>query len=57
MADIPVLDNDSSAAAVLRESDRFDERLREAGPVVRLSKYDVFASGRYAEVHAALIDW
>ncbi|GHF67216.1 hypothetical protein FHX82_003736 [Amycolatopsis bartoniae] len=33
------------------------EKLREAGPVTYLEKYDVHALARYAEVHAALTDW
>jgi len=33
------------------------EELREAGPVVRLSRYDVWAVARYDEVHAILNDW
>ncbi|MEU4559466.1 cytochrome P450 [Actinoplanes sp. NPDC023936] len=33
------------------------ERLREAGPVVRLSRYDTYALARYEHVHAALTDW
>jgi 4-methoxybenzoate monooxygenase (O-demethylating) len=31
--------------------------LREAGPVVRLLRYDVWAVVRYAEVHRVLNDW
>ncbi len=31
--------------------------LRAAGPVVRLTKYNVVAMARHAEVHAALRDW
>src|ERR1700730_11064705 len=31
--------------------------LREAGAAVRLSRYDVWAVARYAEVHAILTDW
>ena len=31
--------------------------LREAGPVVRVSRYDVWAVARYAEVHRVLNDW
>ena len=31
--------------------------LREAGPVVHLSRYDVYAMARYEQVHAALVDW
>jgi len=33
------------------------EELREAGPAVRLSRYDVWAVARYAEVHRVLNDW
>lgn len=33
------------------------EELREAGPVVRLARYDVRAAARYEEVHAILNDW
>src|SRR4051794_30464501 len=33
------------------------EELREAGPVVYLSKYAVYAFARYEHVHAALVDW
>jgi 4-methoxybenzoate monooxygenase (O-demethylating) len=33
------------------------EELREAGQVVRLSRYDVWAVARYAEVHRVLNDW
>jgi len=33
------------------------EELREAGPVVRLSRYDVWAVARYTEVHRVLNDW
>ena len=31
--------------------------LRDAGPVVRLEKYGVYAMARYDEVHSALVDW
>jgi cytochrome P450 len=33
------------------------EELREAGPAVRLSRYDFWAVARYAEVHRVLNDW
>jgi cytochrome P450 len=33
------------------------EELREAAPAVRLSRYDVWAVARYAEVHRVLNDW
>jgi len=42
---------------VLADPLPFHTALREAGPVVHLERYDVFAFGRYEEVHAALIDW
>ena len=35
----------------------FHAMLRDAAPVVRLEKYGVYAMARYAEVHAALVDW
>ncbi|GAB2969838.1 cytochrome P450 [Amycolatopsis acidiphila] len=31
--------------------------LRDAGPVVHLDRYDVYAMARYEQVHAALTDW
>jgi 4-methoxybenzoate monooxygenase (O-demethylating) len=33
------------------------EELREAGPAVRLERYDVWAVARYADVHRVLNDW
>ncbi len=33
------------------------EQLREAGPVVRLARYDAWAVFRYEQVHAVLNDW
>jgi hypothetical protein len=35
----------------------FHEQLREAGPVVRLTRYNVWAATRYEQVHAILNDW
>lgn len=35
----------------------YHEVLREAAPIVRLDAYGVYAMARYAEVHAALVDW
>jgi cytochrome P450 len=35
----------------------FHEVLREAGPVVWLERYGIYASARHAEVRAALTDW
>ena len=42
---------------VLGDPHAFHEELREAGPVVLLAKYEVFALARYEHVHAALSDW
>jgi hypothetical protein len=35
----------------------FHEELREAGPVVRLDRYDIWAMARHEEVRACLMDW
>jgi 4-methoxybenzoate monooxygenase (O-demethylating) len=41
----------------LAEPYPFHEQLREAGAVVWLERYEVWASARHAEVQAALTDW
>jgi cytochrome P450 len=51
------LDLDPFAADVLENPLPMQERLREAGPVVHLSRYDVYALARYEHVHTALTDW
>ncbi|MEU2350997.1 cytochrome P450 [Modestobacter sp. NPDC049651] len=56
-AGLPVSDVDPFSHDVLEDPLPMHEQLREAGPVVHLSRYDVFALARYAEVHAALADW
>jgi 4-methoxybenzoate monooxygenase (O-demethylating) len=33
------------------------QKLREAGPIVRLPRYGVWAVARYEQVHAILNDW
>ena len=43
--------------AFLADPYPFHERLREAGPVVWLERYGIFASARHAEVQAAFNDW
>lgn len=48
---------DPFADDVLADPLPFHAALRDAGPVVHLEQHDVFAMGRYAEVHAALVDW
>jgi hypothetical protein len=53
----PVLDVDPFAPEVLAEPDGVHTVLRDAGPVVYLSRYGVHAAARHAEVHEALTDW
>ena len=50
-------DVDPFSDAVLGDPLAFHHDLREAGPVVLLKRYDVFALARYEHVHAALGDW
>ena len=57
VAELPVSDADPFSHEVLEDPLPFHHQLREAGPVVYLSRYDVHALGRYEEVHAALVDW
>lgn len=53
----PVSGVDPFSYDVLEDPLPFQSDLREAGPVVYLNKYDVYAMGRYQEVQAALTDW
>ncbi len=55
--DAPELDDDPFAPEVLADPYAFHARLRDAGPVVRLRRYDVHALGRFAQVRDALHDW
>jgi cytochrome P450 len=58
MADAcPVLDLDPVSPAFLEDPHPGHERLREAGPVVRLERYGVYGLARHAEVQATLADW
>ncbi|MFC0452820.1 cytochrome P450 [Rhodococcus jostii] len=54
---LPVSDADPFALDVLEDPLPFQADLRDAGPVVYLQRYDVFALGRYEQVHTALTDW
>ncbi|MGW5634960.1 cytochrome P450, partial [Streptomyces sp. NPDC003832] len=56
-ASLPTSDVDPFAAEHLAHPEALHRRLREAGPVVHLSRYDVHTLARYQEVHAALVDW
>src|SRR5215475_5611876 len=51
------LDLDPFATEFLADPYPRHELLREAGPVVRLSRYNIWGLARYAEVSAALQDW
>lgn len=54
---VPVLDDDPFDSESLANPHVFQERLREAGPVAYLSRYDVYAVGRYDQVREALCNW
>ena len=53
----PVSDDDPFAVDVLVDPYPFHRRLRDAGPVVFLERYGVWAMARHAEVAQALSDW
>ena len=56
MADYPVSGLDPFSEAYLADPHPVQEALREAGPVVRLTRYDVWAVARYQEVYDVLND-
>jgi hypothetical protein len=56
VATVPVLDIDPFDEGFLGDPDPFHEQLREAGPVVYLERYGIWAMARFAEVQAALRD-
>ncbi|MDQ1500813.1 MAG: hypothetical protein QOI86_4153 [Actinomycetota bacterium] len=53
----PVLDDDPFDPEVLVDPYPFHRRMRDAGPVVFLARYGVWAMARHAEVANALSDW
>ena len=53
----PVSSTDPFSDGILEDPLPFQAELRAAGPIVYLEKYDVYAMGRYEDVHAALTDW
>ncbi|MFK0119856.1 cytochrome P450 [Streptomyces sp. NPDC090994] len=53
----PTSDADPFAPDHLARPEPLHQALREAGPVVHLTRYDVHALARYQEVRAALVDW
>ena len=54
---IPVSDVDPFSHEVLEDPLPFQAALRDAGPVVHLTRYDLYAMGRHEHVHAALTNW
>jgi cytochrome P450 len=54
---IPVSDVDLYTAEARIDPYPIYEELRALGPVVHLSRYDLYALPRYQEVRAALMDW
>ena len=56
MTQIPSLDIDPFSIEFLEDPHPVHEVLREAGPVVRLDKWNIYAVARHAEVHAVLND-
>jgi cytochrome P450 len=57
VAAIPTLDIDPFSDGFLADPYPDHEALREAGPVVWLKTYGIYASARHAEVQTALQDW
>jgi 4-methoxybenzoate monooxygenase (O-demethylating) len=56
-AGIPVSDIDPFSIEFFEDPHRIHNELRELGPVVHLSRYDVFAVARYKEVRETLNNW
>jgi cytochrome P450 len=54
---LPTSDVDPFSHVVLEDPLPMHEALREAGPVVYLERYNVYALTRYEPVRAALVDW
>lgn len=54
---VPALDLDPYSEEFLLDPYPFHKQLRDAGPVVWLPKYGVYAMARYGEVRSALQDW
>ncbi len=55
--EIPHLDVDPFSEGFLSHPYRYHERLRDAGPVVWLDKYKIYAMARYKEVSETLKNW
>jgi cytochrome P450 len=55
--DVPASDVDPFSHELLEDPLPMHAELREAGPAVYLSRYDVYAFARYEQVRTALVDW
>jgi hypothetical protein len=55
--DAPRSDIDPFSESFADDPYPFHERLRVAGPVIRLTKYGIYGMARHAQVQAALNDW
>ena len=55
--DVPVITADPFLPENLMQPHALHEQLREAGPVVYLDQYKIWAMARYEQVNAALKDW
>ena len=56
-SDVPVVDIDPFSAEFLTDPYASHCQMRDAGPVVYLPKYEIYAVARHAEVQAVLSDW
>jgi cytochrome P450 len=54
---IPVIDDDPFSIEFLDDPYPHYARMRDAGPMVRLSRYDCYAVARHEEVQKVLTDW
>ena len=57
MSDVPVSDVDLFTHEARVDPYPIYEELRALGPVVHLTRYDLYALARYEQVRAALMDW
>lgn len=53
----PETDADPFGHEILEDPNDFHRMLRDSGPLVYLKRHDVYAMGRYQDVHEALSDW
>jgi len=54
---IPVVDIDPFSPEFLTSPYDAHRQMRDAGPVVHIPKYNIFAVARHTEVHAVMNDW